>query len=433
MLLALGVTLGYSAVPVQNDVSAPPNVVLIISDDQAWTDYGFMGHPTLRTPHLDRLAREGLVYPRGYVPASLCCPSLVSIITGLYPHQHRITSNDPPLPNGKQGAAAQRDREFHAGRERLMSPIDQLPTLPRLLAEKGYVSFQSGKWWQGHHRRGGFTAGMTHGDMDAGGRHGDVGLTIGRETMEPIYGFVRQAVNEGHPFFVWYAPFLPHQPHNPPDRLLEHYRDVAPTLAVARYFAMVEWLDETCGQLLEFLAREGLAADTVVVYVADNGWIQDPQADRFAPRSKQSPYDGGLRTPIILRGPGIAPAESMQPVSSIDLAPTILNLAGLRPTADMQGINLLDPAAVANRNAVYGACYTHNAVDIEDPASSLRWRWMIRDPWKLILPAPQNEPVGEPELYDILTDPYEQENRADQEPARVQELTRALDRWWVGR
>ena len=78
----------------------PPNVVLIISDDQAWTDYCFMGHPHVRTPHLDRLARESLTFRRGYVPSSLCCPSLASIITGLYPHQHRVTSNDPPLPPG---------------------------------------------------------------------------------------------------------------------------------------------------------------------------------------------------------------------------------------------------------------------------------------------------------------------------------------------
>ena len=71
-----------------------PNVVMIISDDQAWTDYGFMGHPTIKTPHLDKFAAESLTFRRGYVPASLCCPSLASMITGRYPHQHRVTSNE---------------------------------------------------------------------------------------------------------------------------------------------------------------------------------------------------------------------------------------------------------------------------------------------------------------------------------------------------
>ena len=76
---------------------APPNVVLIISDDQGWNDYSFMGHSSIRTPHIDKLAGESLVYTRGYVPDSLCRPSLASILTGHYPHRHRITGNDPRL------------------------------------------------------------------------------------------------------------------------------------------------------------------------------------------------------------------------------------------------------------------------------------------------------------------------------------------------
>src|SRR6187549_2333256 len=78
----------------------PPNIVLIISDDQGWADFSFMGHPHIQTPSLDRLSRESLTFTRGYVPSSLCCPSLASIITGLYPHQHKITSNDPIAPKG---------------------------------------------------------------------------------------------------------------------------------------------------------------------------------------------------------------------------------------------------------------------------------------------------------------------------------------------
>ncbi len=76
--------------------AAPPNVVMILSDDQAWGDYGFMGHREVQTPHLDRMARESLTFRRGYVPSSLCCPSLASIITGQYPSGHRVVSNDPP-------------------------------------------------------------------------------------------------------------------------------------------------------------------------------------------------------------------------------------------------------------------------------------------------------------------------------------------------
>jgi arylsulfatase A-like enzyme len=147
---------------------------------------------------------------------------------------------------------------------------------------------------------------------------------------------------------------MPHSPHTPPARLLDKYRDKAPSLEVAKYWAMIEWFDETCGQLLDHLDGKGLARDTMVLYLADNGWIQDPAADRYAPRSKQSPYDGGLRTPIIVRWPGkVRPRASDQPVLSLDLAPTILAAAGVSAPAEMPGVNLLDEPAVELRNAIF--------------------------------------------------------------------------------
>ena len=97
-------------------LAAPPNVVLIISDDHHWGDYGFMGHPHIQTPHLDRLAAEGLTFRRGYVPSSLCCPSLASIITGRYPHEHLITGNDPPRPAGMKDADFYASDAFKQGR-----------------------------------------------------------------------------------------------------------------------------------------------------------------------------------------------------------------------------------------------------------------------------------------------------------------------------
>ncbi len=147
-----------------DDDKRPPNVVLIIADDMAWTDYGFMGHPHIRTPRLDRLAGQSATFRRGYATTSLCSPSLASILTGRYPHQHTITGNDPPLPPGMDERAARRDPRFLAGRQEMIKAFDTMPTLPRLLAPKGYLSFQAGKWWGGSYQRGGFSHGMTHGD-----------------------------------------------------------------------------------------------------------------------------------------------------------------------------------------------------------------------------------------------------------------------------
>jgi uncharacterized sulfatase len=411
-----------------------PNIVLIISDDQAWTDYGFMGHGQVRTPHLDRLAAASRVFPRGYVPASLCCPSLASILTGRYPHQHRIVSNDPPMPADLRGVARYASPQFREGRERMNAIIAAQPTLPRLLAESGYVCLQAGKWWQGHYSRGGFTHGMTRGDESRGGRHGDDGLAIGRQTMQPIYDFIADAQRESKPFFVWYAPMLPHQPHNPPDRLLARYRDQSESPHVTKYWAMIEWFDETCGQLLDYLDDRKLAENTIVVYVADNGWIQSPHAAAYAVRSKQSPYDGGLRTPIMVRWPGrVKPVRSAALASSIDIVPTLLHATGVDLPDGMPGVDLLNDAAVTERDAVFGGCFTHDAIDLDAPAKGLRWRWGVVGDWKLIVPNPAREPTGRIELYNVATDRHETQNLAATDPTRVADLTRRIDAWWPGR
>jgi arylsulfatase A-like enzyme len=412
--------------------AGPPNVVLIIADDMAWTDYGFMGHPQVRTPRLDRLASQSLLFRRGYVTTSLCSPSLASILTGQYPHQHKITSNDPPLPPGVDERSAQRNPAFLQGRQEMIKYFDDMPAIPRLLTPKGYLSFQSGKWWGGSYKRGGFTDGMTSGDPERGGRHGDAGLAIGRREMKPISFFMELAQARKAPFFIWYAPMMPHQPHNPPERLLAHYRDKTPSLEVAKYWAMCEWFDETCGQLLDFLDAQKLADNTLVIFLADNGWIQDPQANRYAPRSKQSPNEGGLRTPILVRWPGkVTPRTCDIPVSAIDIAPTVLRAAGLEPQVGTEGINLLDDKAVSGRQAIFGEIFTHNALNLHDPASSLRYRWIVAGDWKLIVPDRSHVPDGVVELYDVAHDPAETRNLAREQPHKLTDLLARLNTWWL--
>ncbi len=397
----------------------PPNVVMIISDDQAWTDFGFMGHEVIKTPHLDRLAAESATFPRGYVPDSLCRPSLATMISGLYPHQHEISGNDPPKGTD---------------RRKMLKHIHRIPSLPRLLAEKGYVSHQSGKWWEGDPvADGGFTAGMTHGDPSRGGRHGDLGLKIGRQGMKPIFDFLEKAGEK--PFFLWYAPFMPHSPHTPPKRLLDKYTAPGKSLHVAKYQAMCEWFDETCGQLLDYLDDKNLSENTLVVFVTDNGWIQREDSPRYAPKSKRTQYDGGLRTPIMLRWPKrIKPKRYDDTlVSSVDLAPTILAAAGLKPTPEMTGINLLeviDNGGRTDRKAIFGEIFEHDVADIDEPAESLLYRWGISGDWKLILP---NKPGAPVELYQLNDDPHETKNLAKEHPEVVERLKTQIDHWWDGK
>lgn len=416
----------------------PPNIVMILSDDQAWTDYGFMGHKAIETPNLDRLASKSVVFRRGYVPTALCRPSLMTLITGHYAHRHGVTGNDPSPKYAKRESA-----EYAKRRGELIANIDKFQTLPELLAERGYVSHQSGKWWEGNFSRGGFTEGMTRGFPQKGGRHGDDGLKIGRQGLAPVESFVQNAVKDEKPFFLWYAPFLPHTPHTPPERLLKKYQTADRPITIAKYYAMCEWFDETCGQLLDILDEQGVRDNTLVVYVTDNGWIQNPEKRGYAPRSKQTAYEGGIRTPILYSWPAkLKPTERSELVSSIDIVPTILSAAGADVPTDLPGLNLL-PAmrdtTPVERTAIFGEGFAHDIADIYKPEASLIYRWTIAGRWKLLLTYdgevnryqsthPRTE--SGPQLFDLLADPYEKRNLAAENPSKVAELAASLADWY---
>ncbi len=425
----------------------PPNIVLIISDDQGWTDYGFMGHPVIETPRLDQLAGESIVFRHGYVPTALCRPSLMTLATGHYAHRHGVTGNDPSPKYAEFESALYRER-----RATLISFIDQFETLPELLAKRGYLSHQSGNWWEGNFQRGGFTHGMTRGFPEEGGRHGDDGLKIGREGLEPVTDFVDMTIDEGKPFFLWYAPFLPHTPHDPPPRLLENYQEEGRPVPIAQYFAMCEWFDETVGELVGYLEEKGVRDNTLIVYVTDNGWIQNPEdgwmqnppeGQAYAPRSKQTPYEGGVRTPILFSWPGsLEPAERPELVSSIDLLPTILAAAGAAIPGEVPGLNLL-PAlrqqTRIQRSWVLGEGFAHDIEDISDPEASLLYRWCREGRWKLILTYDgevnrygSTHPRTErgPQLFDLVSDPHERLNLATDRPQIVARLSEKIAAWY---
>ncbi len=415
-----------------NRTSPPPHIILIISDDQSWTDYSFMGHPHIETPRIDRLAEEGLTLTRGYTAAPLCRPALASIVTGLYPHQHRVVGNDPLfISAGEQKWGTEWLLERKRYDEPFVERIGDSPSLPRLLKEAGYRTLQTGKWWEGHFSRGGFSEGMTHGDPLRGGRHGDEGLSIGREGLDQIVRFIDRSVEAGDPFFVWYAPFMPHAPHTPPDSLEQKYLSIAPAPAVARYWAMCEWFDFTCGQLVDHIDRKGLAEETLFIYITDNGWIQDPERpNRYAPRSKRTSYDTGIRTPVILRWKGnISPErDTVHPVISVDIVPTVLNLCQVNVPDRLQGIDLLDREKREERNYIFAENHAH---DFTVPDSSLLERVVVSGRWKLILPEEERSTIPGPELYDLFRDPLEQRNLAEQYPGRVSELKGIMETWRV--
>jgi uncharacterized sulfatase len=457
--------------------SASPNVIFILGDDQAWYDYSFMQRREVEktainmnrsisqvahTPAIDRLADEGLTFTRGYA-TPICRPSLASIITGAFPHQTLITGND------LVGRAP--DQEVEA-RMQVLHP------LPRTLAaELGYTSFQTGKWWEGHFSNGGFTHGDTV-NSTAGGtapsqwnagkpgyvtaRHGDWGLMAGRvdyvndaaapahpipysNTVETVTDFIDAQMTAGTPFFLWYAPFLPHTPHDPPDGLISKYDALInePNESgnfFAKYYANIERFDGGVGAILDHLDAQGIANDTIVVMICDNGWINQTNASAYAARSKQSPYEGGIRTPIIVRWPdrikaggSIEPQIITTPVSLVDLVPTIHDALDLPTSPEMTGLSLLDLSAVSARRTVFSEDSMHDIQDLHDPSRSLEARVAIRDGWKLILFANGNSELYH--LYDTTTgaplDPHETTDLSARHPELAGELTTAIVNWYA--
>ena len=445
------------------DIAAPPNVVLIISDDQTYRDFGFMGNDQVQTPHLDRLAAKSARFVNGYVPTSVCSPSLASILTGLYPHQHGIHYNHPPPGNSRFNKMESVD-EYVRVRSESFYLIKSTPTLPRLLTQRGYRSLQTGKFWEGHYSNAGFTEGMTlftaprgqkygglrtlaNGELAAHG-NGDWGLKIGRETMQPIFDFIDRRVGKA-PFFVWYAPYLPHQPHDSPRRYFDLYKDRPEIPAhFVPYYAAISQFDDTVGELVQFVEQKGQAKNTLFVFVVDNGWTPGLRKHKTEPDfffhtkgSKRSPFADGLRTPILLRWDGVVtPKTHTQLVSSIDLAPTILSACGVNQKDQrLPGIDLRAASKNAADRPVFGEIYPGDATSLGNPSRDVAYRWVRQGDFRLVVPHAQRgqKPWGDylnrVALYDVERDPDEKTNLAEdpQQQTRLRQLRALLDDWWT--
>ncbi len=423
----------------QQGVDERPNIIFLLSDDQAWTDYGFMGHPDIQTPHLDKLSEEGLLFRRGYLAAPVCRPSLASMVTGLHPFDHGVTGND--LSKEAGGKAK--------NRQELDQPIQdgfyQHPGLIETLTASGYLAHQSGKWWEGSWKDGGFTHGMK-----MAGRHGSAAsLAIGREGLKPVTDFVDMAVEQEKPFFLWYGVFLPHTPHNPPARLLNKYKKEGRELDVAKYYAMCEWLDETCGELLAYLDEKGIRDNTMIVYICDNGWAarstraDDPNQKNWRPyalRSKTSPYENGIRTPVMVTWPGkIEPKDDPNFAHSIDVFPTIAAAAGIKAPEGLPGINLLDEKARNERKTIFGSVHASHNMTVGNPDDTLQFLWGIEGDWKLLVRYHGEDTTNYKNthiwdtapvrLYNLADDPLEENELSDQYPEVVEQLKRKIEAW----
>ena len=389
----------------------PPNIVLVIGDDHGFADFGFMGHPHVQTPHVDRLVESGTLFPLGYSTASVCRPALLSLLTGLQPIQWQRLAHRILLTQGGAAGALRR-------------PIGSVQTLPRVLGEHGYVTFQGGKYFEGTYDEGGFSHGVTPPGTKRSrtGSYGEEGQhAIARKSMAPIYDFLDD--HGDRPFFLWFAPLLPHTPFDAPERFRQLYAESGATSAQLEYWANISWFDDRLGDLLRELDERGLRESTLVVYVVDNGSAPLDLSDLDALRSKGSLAELGFRTPVVFSWPGRIPAgRSLDAlVSLIDIYPTLLDYAGAPVPSGRTGESLrplLEGRGEWSRAALIGDVRRRGKPGTRVPSFVRTERWHFIDDGK-----------SSPQLFDVVADPNETEDVSASHPDLAGRFPQMVRSW----
>jgi len=319
-----------------------PNILWIIADDVGDGDLGCYGHPTIRTENLDRLAAGGIRFTSAFVTTSSCSPSRASLFTGLYPHATGAEDLHTPLPEG-------------------------MAVLPGILGERGYHTMNVGKLHLGPHGAGQFHQ-VDPANVDEDSRPWKR-LLEGRPGDRPFF-FCIGFKDPHRPGVQPYRRGMIPDPTDPAGVIVPPYLADTPGTRedLAGYYDACVRLDRNVGEILSYLDSRGLAENTLVVFVSDNGMP--------FPRAKTSCYDSGVRVPLIARLPGRIPAGAASGalISTVDLAPTMLALAGVPVPENMQGLDmseaLFDPQASIRQ-------YIHterNWHDMDDHVRSVRDR-----------------------------------------------------------
>ncbi|MHC4997081.1 MAG: sulfatase [Planctomycetota bacterium] len=444
-----------------------PNIVFVLADDLGWAELGCYGNTFNETPHLDRLATQGVRFTQAYAAAPVCSPYRASFITGQYPARVGIT--DYMRPNDP--------RPLHT----------QHFTLAEALKREGYATAIVGKW----HLSGYETHNATV--VTPPGAHGfdetlcneikGVGnginfwpyvgvkpgafrwLNIDENRLGPdeylmdrmayeTAQFIRR--NKDRPFFVYLSHFATHSIVQGKPDLVEKYRrkhKPGPTLRTAKcricdeqglqgdpqnhwasgynphLAAMLESIDDGVGLILNTLDELGLADNTIVVFTSDNGGEGAVQSATPLRGAKSMLYEGGIREPLIVRWPGVTPPNTVSDAltTSVDFYPTFLEAASIRPNPDqhLDGVSILpvlkNPQAQLDRDTLYWHYPLFKPHFLGGRSSGA----VRHGDWKLI----EFFDTGLFELYNLADDMGEQNNLADQNPQKVKELQNLLKDW----
>lgn len=455
--LALAIVLLAAApVPAATD---RPNILVILVDDLGARDLGIYGSTFHETPHLDRLARNGVLFRQAYAAANVCSPTRASLLTGRHPARLGITDWLPGRPDRPDQPLLRPALPGH------LDPAEV--TFAEVLRDAGYRTGFIGKWHLGEQSPHLPTAQGF--DVNVGGsgkgqppsyfsphrlpnlEDGPDGEHLDDRLAREAAAFVRDAAARGQPFLLCLWHYAVHTPLQArPETIAKYERKLAtfPPAGPAftedgpdgrvrvrqshpTYAAMMESLDTSVGQTLAALESLGLLADTVVVFTSDNGGLStaegSPTSNLPLRAGKGWAYEGGVRTPLIVSWPARLPAGATTDtvVSSPDLFPTLLDLAGLplRPDLHRDGRSfaaaLRAPSDLTPERAIHWH-YPHYSNQRGRPHGAIRV-----GRWKLIEWYEDNRT----ELYDLETDVGESTDRSGTEPAVAADLLRQLRAW----
>ncbi len=424
-----------------------PNILYINADDLGVMDVRYARQKDYHTPHVDRLAREGMVFTDGYAPAANCAPSRAVCMSGQYTPRHGVYT----VGSSERGQSRTRKLIPIPNKEHL---DDRNITMAEALQSAGYKTIHLGKW---HLGKDPCTQGF---DVNVGGE-AQGGPYDGKKYFSPWTGTMKKfndrypvgthradvfwdqanAFMEKHrdgPFFVYMAYYLVHSPLQAVKRHAAKYagKDVNPA-----YASMVEMMDESIGKILGKVDELGLRDRTLVVFTSDNGGVANTSSQRPYRAGKGSYFEGGTRVPFVMRWPGVIKAGSVcrTPVSGVDLYPTFLQATGTpKPDGKILDGESLMPLMTGRGAFPDRALFWHfpvylqlsrnaaKAYDTHDPLFRCRPGTTMRyGKWKLH----EYFEDGRLELYDLAADVGERKNLAGEMPEQAGALHKMMVAW----
>ena len=427
----------------------PPNVILIVADDLGASDLGCCGSKFHRTPHLDRLANEGVRFAQGYAACPVCSPTRAALMTGKYPARLQITDWLPGRPDNSS-------QKLNRPALRQHLPLSEI-TIAEALKAAGYATASIGKWHLGGEDYGpaqqGFDVSIAgdaagsplsyfapysrNGRFIPGIEQGPEGEYLTDRLTSEAVSFIQS--HREQPFFLYLPHYAVHIPMKAKEALVEKYPKATPfrgAQANPIYAAMLESLDEGVGAILKSLIESKLDQNTIVIFTSDNGGLCVTEGPN-TPATSNAPfregkgylYEGGIRVPLIVKWPGRGRAQvvSQTPACSIDLFPTILEMCGVKADANakpnaVDGVSLvpeLTGKGTITRDSLYWH-YPHYANQGGRPGGAIR-----EGEYKLI----EFYENGRRELFHIAKDVGESQNVSDKHPDIVERLALKLAAW----